>query len=173
MGLTASNRTFACSSERNVHLWSDKRETPIKLEHQSVGGLAFGRRLAVSHYGGVTVWERTKRRWKSTALVWKGFHGAPDGKYVGNARKCRLETKAILRCLVIQMFRLGWRNPFLTTSGTPRFVGLSMASLVQWSGLRFVSLKKTPNFLPMCKVCQAKMQSSPDIKTVPCFCQHQ
>ena len=132
--VAASNRTFACSSERNVHLWSDKRETPIKLEHQSsVGGLAFdalGRRLAVSHYGGVTVWERTKRRWKSTALVWKGFHGAvsfsPDGKYVITAMQenalhgWRLRDKGHLAMSGYPAkvkVSLGLAKPFLTTSG--------------------------------------------------------
>ncbi len=133
--VAASNGTVACSSERNVHLWSDKRETPIKLEHQSsVGGLAFdasGRRLAVSHYGGVTIWERTKRRWKSTALVWKGFHGAvsfsPDGKYIITAMQenalhgWRLRDKGHLAMsgypAKVKSFAWVGETPFLTTSG--------------------------------------------------------
>lgn len=133
--VAASHETIACSSERTVYLWSDDRETPFRLEHQSsVGGLAFdasGRRLAVSHYGGVTVWERTKRRWKSTALVWKGFHGAvsfsPDGKYVVTAMQenalhgWRLRDKANLAMsgypAKVKSFAWVGETPFLATSG--------------------------------------------------------
>ena len=130
-----SNGTFACSSERNVYLWSENRETPIKLEHQSsVGGLAFdasGRRMAVSHYGGVTIWERPKRRWKSSVLAWKGFHGAvsfsPDGKYVVTAMQenalhgWRLRDKGHLAMsgypAKVKSFAWVGETPFLTTSG--------------------------------------------------------
>ena len=73
-----------------VHLWLSGQSKPTILEHSStVGGLTFdlkGKRLAVAHYGGVTLWERGSRRGKSSKLVWKGFHGAltfsPDGKYL-------------------------------------------------------------------------------------------
>lgn len=88
--VAASNGLVACSSGPMVHLWSSGQSKPTILEHSStVGGLTFdpkGKRLAVAHYGGVTLWERGPRRWKSSKLVWKGFHGAltfsPDGKYL-------------------------------------------------------------------------------------------
>lgn len=83
----------ACSSGRAVHVWSARQPKAAVLEHAStVGGLAFdakGKRLAVAHYGGATVWVRGERRWKSSKLVWKGFHGAvtfsPDGKFLVTA----------------------------------------------------------------------------------------
>lgn len=71
---------------RDVTVWSSGRNvyasiaggTPIELAHpSSIGGLAFGTktgRLAVSHYGGVTIWDLSKRRPTSTPLVWKGSH---------------------------------------------------------------------------------------------------
>ena len=85
-----SHELVACSSGKNVYIWTPGETECTSLEHNStVGGLAFdtqGKRLAVSNYGGVTLWERNKRRWKSTRLAWKGSHGAltfsPDGKYV-------------------------------------------------------------------------------------------
>ena len=63
------------------------------LEHAStVGGLAFdakGKRLAVTHYGGATVWACGDRHWKFSKLEWNGFHGAvtfsPDGNYLVTA----------------------------------------------------------------------------------------
>ena len=91
--VTASHGQYACSSGRTAYVWSKEKTNATVLEHVStVGGLAFdekGKRLAVAHYGGVTLWERKERRWKSSKLVWKGFHGAvtfsPDGKYIVTA----------------------------------------------------------------------------------------
>lgn len=90
--VAASHGHCACSSGRGVHIWSSGDKTPAILEHPStVGGLAFdrkGNRLAVTHYGGATIWTREKR-WKSKKLFWKGFHGqttfSPDGKYLVTA----------------------------------------------------------------------------------------
>ena len=81
---------IVCSSGSNIYIWSDGQKKPKIHDHPStVGGLAFdynGKRLAVSCYGGVTVWERGERRWKSSRLVWKGSHSkicfSPDGKYI-------------------------------------------------------------------------------------------
>ena len=101
----------ACSSGRFAHLWKAGDTDSRPFEHPStVGGLAFdakGARLAVSHYGGATVWERRERRWKAKKLVWKGSHGAvsfsPDGKYVVTAMQenalhgWRLRDKADMR----------------------------------------------------------------------------
>ena len=83
----------ACSSGRTVRVWRRGEASATSLEHvNTVGGLAFdakGRRLAAAHYGGATIWERGKRRWKSSKLVWKGSHGAvsfsPDGRFLVTA----------------------------------------------------------------------------------------
>ena len=88
--VAASDEIVACSSGSDVHLFEHEKSQRKIFQHQStVGGLAFdkqGQRLAVSHYEGVTIWERSKRRWKSTRLFWKGSHGnvtfSPDGKYI-------------------------------------------------------------------------------------------
>ena len=80
----------ACSIGRAVHVWRPSATRPETFEHPStVGGLAFdpkGKRLAVAHYGGATIWERGERRWISTKLEWAGSHigvtWSPNGKYV-------------------------------------------------------------------------------------------
>ena len=90
----AVNKEFrACSSGRKAFVWMPGETEPVELEHSStVGGLAFdekGKRLAVAHYGGVTIWEQRKTRWQKVRLVWQGSHGAvtfsPDGKFVVTA----------------------------------------------------------------------------------------
>ncbi|MEM1073162.1 MAG: WD40 repeat domain-containing protein [Pseudomonadota bacterium] len=90
--VAASHGHRACSSGRTVQIWASGETQPAFLEHPStVGGLAFdqkGKRLAVTHYGGATIWTRDKR-WKSKKLVWKGFHGlttfSHDGKFLVTA----------------------------------------------------------------------------------------
>ncbi|MEM6324105.1 MAG: WD40 repeat domain-containing protein [Pseudomonadota bacterium] len=90
--VAASHGHRAWSSGRTVHVWTSADTKPAVLEHPStVGGLAFdakGKRLAVTHYGGATIWAREKR-WKARKLFWKGFHGtttfSPDGKYLVTA----------------------------------------------------------------------------------------
>ncbi|MEM6387553.1 MAG: WD40 repeat domain-containing protein [Pseudomonadota bacterium] len=90
--VAASHGHRACSSGRTVHLWATGDSKTVVLEHPStVGGLAFdgkGKRLAVAHYGGATIWAREKR-WKSKKLFWKGFHGqttfSQDGKFLVTA----------------------------------------------------------------------------------------
>jgi WD40 repeat protein len=80
---------MACSVGKTVHLW-DSGGHHHSLDHPStVGGLAFdpkGERLAVGHYGGVTLWTKARRGWKPSALKWAGSHlgvrFSPDGKYV-------------------------------------------------------------------------------------------
>ena len=81
---------LACSVGKAAHVWRPGAARAETFEHPStVGGLAFdpkGKRLAVAHYGGATVWERGERRWKSTKLKWAGSHigvtWSPNGKYV-------------------------------------------------------------------------------------------
>ena len=126
---------YACSSGPNAYLWSVEKSEPRKFEHPStVGGLAFGakgQRFAVAHYGGVTLWERGKRRWKSSIFAWKGFHGAvtfsPDGKYLVTAMQenalhgWRLRDKGNLAMAgypaKIKSFTWVGDTPYLATSG--------------------------------------------------------
>lgn len=85
----ASHGHRACSSGKQAHVWTAGQSKVTVFEHAStIGGLAFdskGKRLAVTYYGGATIWAREKR-WKSSKLFWKGFHGdtcfSPDGKYL-------------------------------------------------------------------------------------------
>lgn len=126
---------LACSSGRTAHVWR-AGSTDIKtFEHPStVGGLAFdanARRLAVTHYGGATIWERGDRRWKSSKLIWKGSHGAaafsPDGKYLVTTMQenalhgWRLREKADMRMsgypAKVKSFIWVGDAPYLATSG--------------------------------------------------------
>lgn len=133
--VAASHGHRACSSGRTAHVWRSGQSTATVLEHAStVGGLAFdakGRRLAVAHYGGATVWERSDRRWKSSRLVWKGSHGevsfSPDGKYLVSAMQenalhgWRLRDKGDLMMggYPAKIKSLAWieGTPHLATSG--------------------------------------------------------
>ena len=88
--VAAARGLRAASAGRTVHVWREGMARADVLEHPStVGGLAFdakGKRLAVAHYGGVTLWEPAKRGWKASKLVWKGSHlgvtVSPDGRFV-------------------------------------------------------------------------------------------
>ena len=133
--VAAVDGKYACSSGGKVHVWSKGQKAPTILEHSStVGGMAFdakGKRLAVSHYGGVTIWEAKERRWKSSKLIWKGFHGAvcfsPDGKYVITAMQenalhgWRLRDKGNLSMSgypsKVKSFAWVGDTPYLVTSG--------------------------------------------------------
>ena len=125
----------ACSSGRVALVWSEGATNPVELDHPStVGGLAFdakGKRLAVAHYGGATIWERGPRRWKASKLFWNGYHAAitfsPDGKFVVTAMQetmlhgWRLRDKADLQMsgypMKVKSFAWVGDAPYLATSG--------------------------------------------------------
>lgn len=126
----------ACSSGRTAHVWRTGSDRPDRLEHPStVGGLAFdpkGRRLAVAHYGGVTVWERTPRAWKPmTRLLWAGSHigvtWSPDGKHVISTMqenalhgwRLRDKTDMAMSGYPAKVRSMAWVGavPYLATSG--------------------------------------------------------
>ena len=122
------------------HVWRAGSATAQVFEHPStVGGLAFDKRaqrLAVAHYGGVTVWKRGERRWKSSKFVWKGSHGAvgfsPDGKYLVTTMQenalhgWRLRDKANMRMsgypAKVKSFTWAGSAPYLATSGADQAI---------------------------------------------------
>ena len=132
----ASSKNYsACSSGNSAYVWDELHSRPTRLEHPStIGGLAFdakGRRLAVAHYGGATIWEKHKNRWKSSRLVWNGSHNqitfSPDGKFIVTAMQenalhgWRVRDKANLAMsgypAKIKSFDWVEGTPFLVTSG--------------------------------------------------------
>lgn len=128
-----------CSSDNFVHIWSKDKEKK-SFEHQStIGGLSFspnGKYLAVSRYGGVTVWQRGKNKWSSANYSWKGSHGkitfSPDGKYIVTSMQenqlhgWRLSDKADLAMsgypAKIKSFNWVGETPYLVTSGASEAV---------------------------------------------------
>jgi len=129
----------ACSVGRVVHLHEPDGQVHA-LDHPSTaGGLAFdakGARLAVAHYGGVTVWSKEKRGWKPTALQWAGSHTgvtfSPDGRFVISTMQenalhgWRLRDKADLRMSGYPSRVKGWAwagaLPWLATTGADQAI---------------------------------------------------
>lgn len=128
-----AGRVHACSVGREVHLWDGGRHEVLTVP-STAGGLAFDRkggRLAVAHYGGVTIWARDKRRWKPTALKWAGSHTAvcfsPDDRFVMTRMQenalhgWRLRDKADLQMSGYPTKVKGWawagKLPWLATTG--------------------------------------------------------
>ena len=138
--VAASHGLVACSSGKNVRVWVTGQPKPLNFIHSStVGGLSFdakGQRLAVAHYGGVTMWERGKRRWKSSTFAWKGFHGSvtfsPDGKYLVTAMQenalhgWRIRDKGSLAMAgypaKVKSFAWVGDTPFLASSGADQAI---------------------------------------------------
>ena len=89
--VTSKNGSVVCTSGNIVYLWMSNKKEPKLLEHDStIGGVAFdskGRKLAVSRYGGVTLWKKDySNKWTSSDLIWKGSHNkvifSPDDRYL-------------------------------------------------------------------------------------------
>ena len=124
----------ACSVGKAVHVFQPDGRTDV-LEHpSSVGGVAFdrkGTRLAVAHYGGVTLWTREKRKWKASGLKWAGSHVAvtwsPDDRFLVTSMQenalhgWRMKDKAPLRMHGYPTKVKGWAwtgtRPWLATTG--------------------------------------------------------
>lgn len=134
-----ANGATACSIGRSAQV-SDSDGMTHALDHPStVGGMAFdrkGARLAVAHYGGVTVWMRERRRWKPSSLKWAGSHTAvtwsPDNRFVMSAMQenalhgWRLHDKTDLRMsgYPAKVKSWGWagKTPWLATSGADQAI---------------------------------------------------
>lgn len=130
----------ACSVGKAVHLWGSAADRVEIFEHPStVGGLAFhpgGNRLAVAHYGGVTVWEKMKRRWKASGFVWSGSHlgvtWSPGGKFLVTSMQenalhgWRVRDKANMRMAGYpsKIRSMDWvgEPPYLVTGGAEQAV---------------------------------------------------
>ena len=133
--VAASHGQRACSSGKMVHIWRKEETSATSLEHVStVGGLAFdstGNRLAVAHYGGATVWERSGQDWNPSELVWKGSHCAvsfsPNGQYLVTAMqenalhgwRLRDKENMAMRGYPAKVKSFAWvgDKPHLATSG--------------------------------------------------------
>lgn len=118
-----------------VHVSRRGAKAVETLRHPStVGGLAFdstGRRLAVAHYGGVTVHRRGRRSWQPLRLGWAGSHVgvtfSPDGRFVVSTMQenalhgWRLSDRADLRMAgyPAKVHTMQWVGhlPWLVTSG--------------------------------------------------------
>lgn len=110
-----------------------------RLDHpSSVGGLAFapqGKRLAVAHYGGVSLWW-TASEGSAKVLPWKGSHVAvsysPDGKHVmtgmqdGELHGWRLADGQDMRMsgYPAKPLSLDWvgKPPYLASSGSEAII---------------------------------------------------
>ncbi|MBC9177068.1 WD40 repeat domain-containing protein [Pseudoroseomonas ludipueritiae] len=80
----------AASVGKVVHLFGKDGTLFRKLEHpSSVGGIAFdakGKRVAVAHYNGASLWFANSKDGSAKVLPWKGSHQgvwfSPDGTHV-------------------------------------------------------------------------------------------
>jgi WD40 repeat protein len=134
------SRLRAHSAGRSVHLLDTSgHEAMPPLEHPStVGGLAFapnGKRLAVAHYGGVSLWW-TSRPGPPSRLEWKGSHLGvlwhPDGTHLmttlqeSGLHGWRLKDKAEMRMdgYATKIRSIAWTNRarHLATAGAESVV---------------------------------------------------
>ncbi len=110
------------------------------LEHpSSVGGLAFspnGKRLAASHYNGLSLWWTGSKEAKPQVLIWKGSHlevmWHPAGDYVMTSMQenslhgWRMKDMGELRMAgypnKIHSISFSWKGKWLVTSGADQIV---------------------------------------------------
>jgi WD40 repeat protein len=74
---TARNSSMAWSSGKSVHVRRSGHAACTLVHPSSIGGLAFApksNRLAVSHYGGATIWDLAIDPPARRILEWKGMH---------------------------------------------------------------------------------------------------
>ncbi len=129
---------IACSVGREVRIFDGPRREVVQVP-STAGGLAFDRRggrLAVAHYGGVTIWSREKRGWKPMRLKWAGSHTgvsfSPDDRFVMTRMQenalhgWRLRDKADLRMSGYPQKVKGWvwagKLPWLATTGADQAI---------------------------------------------------
>lgn len=116
-------------------------QEPHRFGHPTTaGGLAFdpkGRRLAVSHYGGVALWWAMLPASERTPLAWKGSHlntvWSPDGRHLVTAMQenelhgWRLPEGQHMRMsgylAKSRSLSWSWKGRWLLTSGADRVIG--------------------------------------------------
>ena len=129
-----SGGLIACAAGRALHLFP-RGKGPVVHEHAStIGGLSFspdGQRIAVAHYGGISIRSTRHAGNDPQLLRWAGSHlgvtWSPNGRFLlsmmqENAIKgWRLEDKADLRMSGYQRKVGNWawsdRGRYLVTSG--------------------------------------------------------
>jgi len=127
------------ASGKDVFVLGKKDKEPRQMTHAtSVGGLAInpkGKRLAVTHYNGVTLWWLASKS-EPTRLEWKGSHlqvvWSPDGDYVLTAMQenalhgWRLSDGEHMRMSgyagKIRSIAFTRRGHFLATGGSERVI---------------------------------------------------
>lgn len=111
VAISPDGKWIAASAGKRVHVAPAAGGSARILEHPSAAtGLVFdarSKRLAVSHYGGASLWWLNAADSKPTPLAWIGSHTAitwsPDGRFVVTAMQesalhgWRLEDKADMR----------------------------------------------------------------------------
>ncbi|MEQ1756438.1 MAG: WD40 repeat domain-containing protein [Micropepsaceae bacterium] len=139
--IAASEATslIACTMGKDAFVFDGEKRA--KFSHATTAtGIAFdskGRRLAVSHYNGVSLWWIKSASQAATVLGWKGSHlglvWSPDGKFVVSTMQenalhgWRVEDAADMRMsgypAKIRSFVWEHRGKVLLTSGASRIVG--------------------------------------------------
>ncbi len=136
LATSRAGRVRAVATGRQVRLLDPSgTELACSSDHPStVGDLAFnprGKRLAVAHYGGVTLWWTGSLGRSPVRLPWRGSHlvvsWSPDGAYVATAtQECELHAWHIASSSDMRMSgyaakvrSLDWmaRPPLLLSSG--------------------------------------------------------
>ena len=131
----------AYSVGKNVHLLNENGEKhgETLMHPSSVGGLSFspnGKRLAASHYNGVSLWWTNAKQTLPVKLVWKGSHLGliwhPEGKIVMTSLQenalhgWRLADNAEMRmqgyATKIHSMAFSVKGKFLATSGAEQVV---------------------------------------------------
>ncbi len=136
---TAETGLIACTAGKNVHLL-DGEKTTIFTHASTAAGVAFdpkGRRLAVAHYNGASLWWTKSADQQPKLLEWKGSHIAvtwsPDGRFLVTSMQesalhgWRIEDGANMRMsgYPSKIKSMAWdrRGRSLFTAGADRVVG--------------------------------------------------
>lgn len=136
----AGSSVRAYASGKDVYVLGKKSGEPRKLAHAtSVGGIAInpkGKRLAATHYNGVSLWWLAAQSGEATRLEWKGSHlqvvWSPDGEYLMTAMQenalhgWRLTDGEHMRmtgyATKVRSMAFSRRGHFLATGGSERVI---------------------------------------------------
>ncbi len=136
----AESGVRAYASGKDAFILGKKSASPRKVTHaSSVGGLAInpkGKRLAATHYNGVSLWWLAAQDGAATTLEWAGSHlqvaWSPDGNYVLTAMQenalhgWRLSDGEHMRmsgyASKVRSLAFSRRGHFLATGGSERVI---------------------------------------------------